>query len=164
LTRYRGHYVLLAYCKNPDSYRVEIPLIRRLQAALGCHHLAAVVTAPGDRLAEWYADISQQLAAVCDGLFVFPPPPQFRRDMTDTEMTRRLTGAMPAERVMGTTLLPPEDVLAQIKVRWGDSFLLWYSLALFGHQLDMEAFLREAEIVPLTSTLLREMGLANPSP
>jgi hypothetical protein len=164
LTRYRGHYVLLAYCKNPNSYRVEIPLVRRLQAALGCHHLVAVVTAPGDRLMEWYADISQQLAAVCDGLFVFPPPPQYRRGMTDAEMARRLAGAMPGERVLGTTFLLPEDVLAQIKARWGDSFLLWYSVASGGHQLDVDAFLREAEIVPFTSVLLREMGLASPSP
>ena len=145
LTRYRGRYVLLAYCKNPDAYRLELPVIRQVQAVLGCRQLVAVVSGVGDRPAAWHEETSRQLAAVCDRVWVTPPPPEYRRGMADGEMARLLTCAFSAERVLGTTVAPVDEVLA----RCGAGALLWYSVPQFGRQLDVPAFLRAAEIVPL---------------
>lgn len=149
LTRYRGEYVLLAYGKNPDSYRLEIPVIRRLQAALGCRHLIAITTTYGDRTEEWHRDIAKQLAAACDGVFLFPPPSYYRRGMSKAELVRRQTVALPVDRLLGTEALSPAEMIARARSRFREPCLFWYAMSFYAKAFDEQEFLGEAKVLPI---------------
>jgi cyanophycin synthetase len=154
LTRFRGHHVLLLHCKNPDAYRLEAPLIRHVQASLGHRSLVGVSCTIGNRTEEYHRLVSEQVARLCDGVFIVPPKPKFLRGMTFEEMTRRLSTALKPEQLLGTGALPVVEMLEQARQRFGESFLLAYFVTHLDSLLDLEEFLREAEVLPIPEAAL----------
>jgi cyanophycin synthetase len=147
LTRLDGQYVLLMHCKNPDSFRLEAPLIRRIQAALGCQHLVGVLSAVGNRQEEHHRRLSEQASELSDGVFLRPPLAKFVRGLATDELTRRLSLALRPGQLLATEPLTASEMIQEARRRWGDSFLLTYFDA--DLVLDFDEFLREAQVVPL---------------
>ena len=154
LTRFRGHHVLFLHCKNADAYRLEAPAIRRIQSVLGCSHLVGVATSIGDRAAEFHRAISEQIADLCDGVFVRSPLQKYLREVSTEEMIQRLVSALKPGQLLGTESLSAEEMIEQARQRFGESFLLAYFLTLVDPALELEGFLREAEVVPIPPAAL----------
>lgn len=154
LARFRGHYVLLLHLKNPDAYRVEAPFIRRVQAALGCRYLLGVGTSVGNRLEEYHRAESQELAGLCDGVFLRPPVDKYLRGLPSDEMLRRLSAALKPGQLLSTEPLPAEAMLERARQVFGDSFILVYCRAHADPAFNLETFLCEAEVLPLPAAAL----------
>lgn len=154
LTRFRGHYVLLLHCKNPDAYRLDAPLIRRIQSTLGCRYLVGVATSVGDRLEEYHRAVSEQIAGLSDGVFLRPPVPKYLRGLPPEEMMRRLSSALKPGQLFSTEPLSAVEMIERARGRFGESFLLAYFVAHADPVLKLEEFLREAEVVPIPPSAL----------
>lgn len=154
LTRFRGYYVLLLHLKNPDAYRAEAPFIRRVQAALGCRYLIGAATSIGNRLEEYHRAESEELARLCDGVFLRPPLDKYLRGLPAQELLRRLSVALEPGQLLGTDPLPAEVLLERARKLFGDSFILIYCRTHADPAFNLETFLREAEVLPLPAVAL----------
>lgn len=154
LTRFRGYYVLLLHLKNPDAYRLEAPFIRRVQAALGCRYLIGAATSIGNRLEEHHHAESEELARLCDGVFLRPPVDKYLRGLPAEELLRRLSVAMEPGQLLSTDPLPAEMMLERARELFGNSFLLIYCRTDADPTFNLETFLREAEVLPLPAAAL----------
>jgi len=154
LTRFRGHYVLIMHCKNPDGYRVETPMIQRIKTALGCRYLAGVASSVTNRREEYHRAISKHLATLADGVFLRRPVAKFLRGMDPTELIRRMSAELKPGQLLSTEPLSPADTLAVARQRFGESCLLVYFVAVTDPELNLEEFLREAEVVPLPAAAM----------
>ncbi len=154
LARFRGHYILLLHLKNPDAYRVEAPFIRRVQAALGCRYLIGAATSVGNRLEEYHRAESEELARLCDGVFLRPPVDKYLRSLPAEELLRRLSVALKPGQLLSTDPLPAEMMLERARELFGNSFILMYCRTHADPAFNLETFLREAEVLPLPAAAL----------
>ncbi|MBM3858962.1 MAG: hypothetical protein FJ395_04845 [Verrucomicrobia bacterium] len=154
LARFRGQHVLLLHCKNPDAYRLEAPMIRRVQSALGCRHIVGVATSIGDRLEEYHRAVSEQIAGLSDGVFLRPPLAKYLRGLPAEEMMRRLSSALKPGQLLGTEPLTTGEMVERARQRFGESFLLAYFVAHADPVLKLDEFLREADVLPIPPSAL----------
>jgi cyanophycin synthetase len=100
LFHYRGADILLCDTKNPASYELEVPLIRRLIRAHGYRRIVGVVTDVGNRAEDRYHQISRAVASVADLVVCVPPLEKYLRGRTADEMVRLLGSEVPAEKLV----------------------------------------------------------------
>lgn len=153
LLRGEGIHVLLSECKNPASYRLELPLFERLARALGCDATVGVLTASGGRRDGYYREISRAVAPRCARIWVRAPAQRFLRGRAPERFVELLASAIAPE------LVAPDDgaTLGEIieRVRGGG----WRSpLCIVFHcfverDLDVEALLARYEACPLGQAL-----------
>jgi len=156
LTRFHGQYVLLLHCKNPEAYRLEAPMIRRIQSALGCRHIVGVASSIGDRLEEYHRAVSEQIAGLSDGVFLRPPVDKYLRGLSAEEMMRRLSSGLKPGQLLSTEPLTPVETIERARQRFGEPFLLAYFVAHADPVLKLDEFLREAEVVPIPAAALED--------
>lgn len=154
LARFYGQHVLLLHCKNPDAYRLEAPMIRRVQSALGCRYLVGVASSIGDRQEEYHRAVSEQIAGLSDGVFLRPPAAKYLRGLPPQEMMRRLSSALQPEQLISTEPLSAREMIERARQRFGESFLLAYYVAHIDPVLKLDEFLREANVLPIPAAAL----------
>jgi len=154
LTRFRGRYVLLLHCKNPEAYRLEAPMIRRIQSALGCRYLVGVASSIGNRQEEYHRAVSEEIAALSDGVFLQPPSATYLRGLPAEELMRRLCSALKPRQSLGIGPLRTGEMIERARQRFGESFLLVYFLGHVDPLLKPEEFLDEAGVVPIPAEAL----------
>ncbi|PTL36149.1 hypothetical protein CLG94_05665 [Candidatus Methylomirabilis limnetica] len=154
LARFRGHYVLLLHCKNPDAYRLEAPMIRRVQEALGCRYLVGVASSVGNREEDYHRSVSEEIAGLSDGVFLRPPVAKYLRGMAPEEMMRRLSSGLKPGQLLSVESLTMVETIERTKQRFGESFLLAYFVASYDPLLKLNEFLLEAEVVPVPTAAL----------
>lgn len=152
LVQYRNEPVLICQCKNPESFRLDVELIKRLRAAGGFEQVVGKLTAVGDRQNYHFENISRMVASVCDGVFISPPDVKYLRRREGGEIVRLLSAAMPPERVLGTSPLSLENFLIEGRRRFSGRILF----VIFSHHLEKGLDLARlyAESEPHTSELM----------
>ena len=110
LFRYQGFDVLLSSTKNPVTYDIEIPLIRRLARAHGYRRLVAVVSEVGNRQERRYREVSRAVGEFGDTVVCLPPHERYLRGRTGEEIVHLLGTEVPE----GKLLRPSESSLSGV--------------------------------------------------
>ncbi len=153
LLRGAGIHVLLSECKNPASYRLEIPLFERLAHSLGCDATVGILTACGGRRDEYYREISRAVAPLCERIWVRAPAQRFLRGRAPGRFVELLASAIEAGRVAPDDGATVGELLEGVRGGgWRSPLcIVFYSFA--ERDLDIEALLGRYEHYPLWKVL-----------
>jgi hypothetical protein len=111
LVEYRGERLLLCFCKNPQCYRFDKPLIKKVKEAGAYDYVVGLLTTVGGRPPDYYQEISRLAAPACDAFSIRPPVKRYLRGLAPGEIVDLLSSSIPPEK-----LLEPLDYSLQSTV------------------------------------------------
>jgi cyanophycin synthetase len=153
---HRGVHLLLSQCKNPESARLEAPLLARLRAALGPGNTVGVLSAPGGRPEGYYHGISRAVAPLCDRFYVRPPAEHYLRGMAPERIVELLSSAIGPERIATPADAPLAEVAASAGRR-GPALVIVF-LGVVERGLDVGGLLASSRAVSLAELLREKPG------
>lgn len=153
LLRGDGIHVLLSECKNPASFRLELPLFVRLARALGCDATVGILTACGGRRDGYYREISHAVAPLCARVWVRAPGERFLRGRAPERFVELLASAIAPARVAPDDGATVGEILARVR---GGGWRSPLCVVFYGNaerDIDLEALLAGYEHLLLGQAL-----------
>jgi hypothetical protein len=141
----QGERVLIFYGKNPESFRLEVDVVRKLKQRDGFERVVGTISGPGNRLPAFYHDISRIVAPICDLVLVRPPKEKYLRGRDPEEIIRLLSSCIPEEKIIEARDCTVSELIALGRRRLGGRILFVLFTALFESGTDLEELLARAE-------------------
>jgi hypothetical protein len=147
--RFKGRFVLLCKCKNPESFRKDVHVIRNIQKKYGFDNVVGILTAVGNRREDHFKKISKNVADSCKYFFIRPPADKYLRTRTGEEIIRLLSTSIPNDRILSTENLPIESVFDRTQQAVNGNCLYVYFDALLEATLDVPKLIIEGQTIPI---------------
>jgi cyanophycin synthetase len=149
LLHHQGIFVLLCNCKNPESFRLDVEIILKIQKHYGFDHLVGILTGPGDRTEDYFAKISGTVAPICRYFFIRQPAKRYLRTRTGEEIIRLLSLKIPKERILSTENLPIASIVDQTRQILDGKCLYVYFFSRLEAELHLSQLICEGQHIPI---------------
>jgi cyanophycin synthetase len=129
MVTFKGESVVLSYSKNPESYRNDIEVIKRIMINGNFENSVGVLTGPGNRKEKYYKEISEIVAPVCDYFFIRPPKQQYLRCRNGEEIVKLFSESIPGDKILSEKQSSLSEVisLSKEKLEGRTLFIVFYA-------------------------------------
>lgn len=117
LLTFNGETVLLGRSKNPESYRREIAVIKKIKEGMGFDKIVGVLSSIGNRQENFLREISALVASGCDYFFIRPPKSRYLRGRNGEEIVRLLSSHIPKHKILSERRSSLNDVISLSRMR-----------------------------------------------
>lgn len=147
LLTFKGEHVLLDCCKNPECYKREIGIIRKIKESKGFDTVVGVLTLPGNRQKKFFTEISELAASICDYFFVRPPKPEYLRGRKGEEIVGLISSKIPKNRILSDRRSSLDEVISLSKTRLGGKILFVVFVVIVDADIDYMKVVEQGETV-----------------
>lgn len=147
--RLDGNTVLLCRCKNPEGYRQNVEVIRRIKKKYGFDCVIGILTGIGDRRQDHFEKISRTVAPVCRYFFIRPPKKKYLRSRTGEEIVRLLSLNIPKDRILRTDNLALESIVDLTERVVKGQCLYVYFEPIQEADIDIPKIICEGQVLPI---------------
>lgn len=147
--RFKERFVLFCTCKNPESFRRDVEIIRKIQKEYKLDHVIGILSAVGNRNQDYYNKISSIVAPICRYFFIHPPAWKYLRNRAGEEIVRLLSANIPKNHILNTENLSLESVFDQTEQVVNGNCLYVHFDADLEADWDVPRLIREGQTISI---------------